>query len=420
MAPHLSTTSVLTEATVSSHSNLLGQHLVNKPHSPRWLLLGGGVGLVVVLGVLVFLYRNEAVALFTPPPPKGALQQEEAVTIIEKGLVSITAGTPLMERLQLVSVARTEIEYPLLNVTGYVMARLASGKDQAEARWDFASPEVATAYGDWLNAQKEYLFWDAQAKETQALVAVTVEFLKNEWARKKLGASKGAIPERDVVSAEAEFKKADIQGKKDINEAVTNRNKAERNRGLLERQLFQAGVDPEVVRKAHEGFVLVVADVPEAKIALVKEGQACDARFFGVPDKVYQGKVGRLGPSVSKEKRTLRVTFELKNVSGELRPGMFADIGLGTESRTVLTVPTEAVLHAGQDDYVLKEESSGKFRAVKVKVDEPRQINQEHASVSCVPVIECEGLYPGNRVVGAGAILLKPIMVKAVANGNSH
>src|SRR6185436_15430209 len=111
--------------------------------------------------------------------------------------------------------------------------------------------------------------------------------------------------------------------------------------------------------------------------ALVEVGQRCEARFFGVPDKTYHGNVGRLGPSLSKEKRTLRVTFELADPASKLIPGMFADIGLGAESREVLTVPTHAVLHAGQADYVMKEETPGTYRAVKVKVDEPREIAQK-------------------------------------------
>src|SRR5262249_5487569 len=153
---------------------------------------------------------------------------------------------------------------------------------------------VAAAYGDWLNAQKDVVFWEAQSKETRALVEVQVEFLQSEVERKRKGVSMGAVPPRDLISAETEYRKADIQGKKDINEAMTSLSTAERNRALLERQLFQVGVDPEVVRKANEGLVLVVADVPEAKIGLVQVGQPCEARFFSVPDKVYHGKVGRL------------------------------------------------------------------------------------------------------------------------------
>ena len=380
-------------------------------------MIAGGLTAIVVLAAVVYTFRDKVMSVFQAPPPQSAVAADEPVSVLGKNLVAIQADCPLKQRLSLEPVEYRHLEYPLLNVTGYVMARLAPGKDRAESRWDFGSPEVATAYGDWLHACAEVLVLDKQADKTRQLADVQVKYLKSELDRKIEGYSMGAVPERDLVTAKAEHLKAEIQTQKDITEAESALRKAERNRALLERQLFQAGVDPEVVRKAHEGLVLVVADVPEAKVALVKVGQPCDARFFGVPDKVYQGKVGRLGPSVSREKRTLRVTFELMNPSGKLLPGMFADIGLGAEARDVLTVPTEAVLHAGQSDYVLKEESPGKYRAVMVKVDEPRQITQRNQSVSCVPVLDSDELHSGDRVVSAGAILLKPIMVKALAVG---
>ena len=388
----------------------------------RWLMPVLGVLAVLLLGGAGVYLRDPLASLFEPPPPKGAPKEEYPLTIIGSNLVSVTSGTPLEQRLRVVPVELDNLKYPLLHVTGYVMARLAPGSDPAESRWDFASPEVATAYGDWLNARADVLFLHKQADKTRELVQVQVEFLKNEMARKEIGVNMGAVPTRDLVSAKADYMKADIQGKKDINEAETNLKKAQRNRSLLERQLLQAGVDPEVVSKATDGLVLVVADVPEAKIGLVKLGQACKASFFGVPDAAdFEGRVGRLGPSVAKEKRTLRVTFELLNVSGRLLPGMFADIGLGAESRNVLTVPAEAVLHAGHSDYVLKEESPGKYRIVEVKVDEPRQnapTPGSHGEVSsCVPVLQ--GLRQGDRVIGAGSILLKPMMVKALMNGDA-
>src|SRR5207248_58417 len=132
----------------------------------------------------------------------------------------------------------------------------------------------------------------------------------------------GAEAKKDLAAAEYDVEQAKLQGAKDIHDAEKVINDAVRNRGLLERQLLQAGVDPTVVAQGKDNLVLVVADVPEAKVAQVRAGQACEARFFSYQDIAYQGRVGRLGPSVSKEKRTLRVTFELHDTDGKLLPGM--------------------------------------------------------------------------------------------------
>jgi hypothetical protein len=383
-------------------------------HANRWLLPTLGVLGVLVLGGAGVFFRDPLLSVFSKPEPTARSAPADPVVVVAKDVIGVDPQSLLQKRIRIEPVVLEDLKYPRLNVTGYVMARLAPGKDLAERRWDFASPEVATAYSDWLNASKDAMVTKDQLDKTRDIVKLNVDFLKKDWERKK--ALFPALPERDLYSAEKEFRMAEKQGQRDIRAAEADQEKAERSRGLLERQLLQAGVDPEVVRKATENLVLVVADVPEAKVGAVTEGQPCEANFYGVQRREpFKGKVGRLGPSVNKEKRTLRVTFELENPQGKLLPGMFADIGLGTELRTaVKMLPTEAVLHAGKSDYVLKEEAGGKFRVVEVKVDEPRMIQRGKETVSCVAVLE-GSLTEKDRVVGAGAILLKPIMVKALA-----
>ncbi|MBI1831878.1 MAG: efflux RND transporter periplasmic adaptor subunit [Planctomycetes bacterium] len=390
------------------------------PEAPaqRWLAPTFGVIAVLLIGAGVY-FREPLGSIFVTPEPSTAPAACEPVSVVERNVIAVAPNSPLKKRLSIVPAFEKRLEYPRLNATGYVMARLAPGQDKADRRWDFASPEVATAYGDWLNASADVAFYKEQADNTTKLVKVRVEFLKNEFERKLK--NRNALPERDLVAAEADYLQGKIQGQKDTTDADTALKKADRNRGLLERQLLQAGVDPEVVQKATKGLVLVVADVPEAKIHLVKPDQACQATFFGVPNHVFdEGKVGRLGPSVGREKRTLRVTFELVDKSGKLLPGMFGDIGLDTEKRDVLMVPADAVLHAGDSDYVLKQESADTFRAIEIKVDEPRWIRQPDGSLlSCIPVLEGK-LEKNDRVVGTNAVLLKPILVKALGIGNGH
>lgn len=386
------------------------------PRGNRWVMGAGIVAGALLLSALGYWFREPVLAVFAAPAPRKAFV-EEPLKLVGKDQIAVVSTSPLNHRLKIAAVKRQELEYPLLNVSGYVMARLAPGVDQASSRWDFASPEVATAYGDWLHAREDVVVLEKQAGKTRKLVEVQVQFYKEELQRKEKGYSMAAVSERDFFAAKAEYMKADIQGQKDITDAISALKKAERTRGLLERQLMQAGVDPEVVRKANEGLVLVVAEVPESKIGLVKVGQACEAKFYGAPEIQYHGRVGRLGPSVAKEKRTLRVTFEVANPGGKLLPGMFAEVGLGTESRRLLTVPVEAVLHADNADYVMKVETDGQFRAVKVTVDEPRHASHHegpNGHADCIPVLD--GLHEGERVVGDGAILLKPMLVKVIAN----
>ena len=179
---------------------------------------------------------------------------------------------------------------------------------------------------------------------------------------------------------------------------------ATRNRAALERQLFQTGVDPHLLEQAREGATVVMADIPEAKVGLVAAGQACEARFYGLSETVFPGKVSSLAPTLSGERRTLRVFFELNDQRGQLKPGMYAEIGLGTDSRQTVLLPADGVLHVGRSEYVLVETEPGVWRVTEVRVGE-----QDGTRVEIL-----DGLQGGERVIGNGAILLKPVVVRAV------
>src|SRR5262249_51685655 len=155
-----------------------------------------------------------------------------------------------------------------------------------------------------------------------------------------------------------------------IHEAETALKQAERAHSALARQLQQAGVDPDLLSGSPDGTAVVVADVPEAKIGRVRLNQACTAHFFGFPDKTFSGKVSNVAPIVTKDSRTLRVMFMLNDPADVLKPGMFAEIGLGTDPRKTLLIPADGVLHVGRADYVLVRGSAGVWDAREVILGE--------------------------------------------------
>ena len=99
---------------------------------------------------------------------------------------------------------------------------------------------------------------------------------------------------------------------------------------------------------------------------------------------------------------------------------MFAEVGLGTEPRDVLSVPADAVLHLGKRDYVLvasqPEEKNGAllFRICAVHAGETLSSpgadpnDEKHARVVVT------GVNPTDKVVAGGAILLKPAVERAL------
>ena len=67
-------------------------------------------------------------------------------------------------------------------------------------------------------------------------------------------------------------------------------------------------------------------------------------------------------------------------------------------------MPADALLHVGRADYVLVAGEPGLFRVTAVRVGES---NEGRLQVA-------EGVKAGDRVVSAGAILLKPYVASAL------
>ena len=75
---------------------------------------------------------------------------------------------------------------------------------------------------------------------------------------------------------------------------------------------------------------------------------------------------------ISKDKRMLNVQFVVKDPEGVIRPGMFAQIGLGTDKRQSLLMPADGVLHVEDKDYALVAAEPGTWRIVEVQIGELR------------------------------------------------
>ncbi len=318
--------------------------------------------------------------------------------------VYVRADSPLARNLELITVATKSVSYPLLAVTGSVVARVPPGSESLEARWQFASGDIATAYADWLRTNADIEFNEKQLNTTRELSDAQIE--RNQAVVARLKALTGSIPVKELMAAEADLVQVRLQGQKDVFAAESLLRASRREHAALERQLAQAGIEPVALTRARDGMVLVSANVPEAKISLAKVGQTCEVRFFGLPGVVYTAHVEELGSVLSTERRTLRVLFDLNDPENTLKPGMFAEIGLGADEREATLIPTSAVVHISRTDYVFRQTSDGQhYDVVEVEVSE--------SPGEFVEVIK--GVQPGDRIAGRDAILLKPLAVRSLA-----
>ena len=108
------------------------------------------------------------------------------------------------------------------------------------------------------------------------------------------------------------------------------------------------------------------ADIYEYEIPWVKIGQTTRIQL-PYNREPFTGTISTIYPYVEPKTRTVKVRIDLKNPDLELKPDMYVNVRLATETvNDVLTVPVEAVLNSGDKQTVFIDLGEGKFA--------PRQI----------------------------------------------
>ena len=121
-------------------------------------------------------------------------------------------------------------------------------------------------------------------------------------------------------------------------------------------------------RIADLSTVWVEADVYEQDLALVRVGQRAAVTLDAYPGETFNGRVAYIYPSLDEATRTARVRLELPNRDMRLRPGMYAQLALEGSAASGLTVPANAVLDSGTQQFVFVAEGDGVFTPRPVKV----------------------------------------------------
>jgi Cu/Ag efflux protein CusF len=143
--------------------------------------------------------------------------------------------------------------------------------------------------------------------------------------------------------------------------------------------------------------VWVVADVFEQDLGLVKTGAKAQVRINSYPEKLFEGRVTYVYPTLKAETRTVPVRVELANPGLLLKPGMFAQMELQVGAKAqVVTVPVSAVIDSGTRQIVLIQLKEGRF--------EPREVKLGARSDTHVEVLS--GVKEGELVVVAANFLI--------------
>jgi len=137
--------------------------------------------------------------------------------------------------------------------------------------------------------------------------------------------------------------------------------------------------------------------LPEVLLTDLRRGQPVEVASDAIANRTYTATLDAIDPLVDQNGRAVILRARLKNADGQLRPGMFVRTRLILAERPqALTVPEEALMPSGADQFVYKV-VDGKATRVKVKTGLRRGAQVEVT----------EGLQAGEVVVTAGQIKLR-------------
>ena len=138
--------------------------------------------------------------------------------------------------------------------------------------------------------------------------------------------------------------------------------------------------------------------VPELYVESVATGQQLAVTLDAFPGERFRGEVYAIDPQIDVKGRSILIRATVPNSEGRLRPGLFARVELALKRfDDAITVPEEAIVPQGDKQLVYRI-SEGKAEIVPVKLGIRR--------ATMVQVLE--GLKPGDVVITAGQIKLRP------------
>ena len=161
-------------------------------------------------------------------------------------------------------------------------------------------------------------------------------------------------------------------------------------------QVVAAGAG--LVRLAHAGALEVSTQIPEGTVDRVRVGQPVDVRLWTDAETEVVGQVREIASSADPATRTFAVRVAVPDPPAGMRLGMTASVRLNDAAPGErILVPLTALVAQGADAgvWVVEHSASVAFRAIRVAGMEGNALIVEN------------GLAPGDRIVTAGAPLLR-------------
>jgi cobalt-zinc-cadmium efflux system membrane fusion protein len=146
---------------------------------------------------------------------------------------------------------------------------------------------------------------------------------------------------------------------------------------------------PNLFTIANLSNVWVICDVYENDLPAVRLGDTADVELNAYPGKKFKGRISNIGKILDPATRAAKVRIQLAN-PGIMRAGMFVTATFyGLHGKAYAIVPSDAILHLHDRDWVFVPSGNGQFRRTEV----------QGGKISGGQQLILSGILPGRQVV---------------------
>ena len=294
----------------------------------------GWIAIAVIIVIILGVWKcsggkkEEKVTFETAKVEKGNIQTSITATGTIEPVTSVTVGTQVSG-----IVSRLYVDYNSVVKRGQVIAELDRTNLISE-----------------LNAQKANL----------ASAQSSLNYQESNFKRYQTLYEKGLVSADEFESARLQYQQAReqvAQSRESVQRAQTNLGYATitspidgvvLSKAVEEGQTVAASFNtPELFTIAQDlTNMRVIADIDEADIGGVKEGQRVSFTVDAFPEDTFEGNVTQVRQQATTESNvvTYEVVISAPNVDLKLKPGLTANVTIYTlEKNDVLTVPAKAL-----------------------------------------------------------------------------
>ncbi|WP_159878784.1 MULTISPECIES: efflux RND transporter periplasmic adaptor subunit [Aquitalea] len=355
-----------------------------------FIMLGGIVLLVVVLGLGFFMHIRSLMAAAPKPAPQ----------VVSTVTARISQWQP-----QLKSVGTLSAQHGV-DISSEVAGQVRSVHFQSGQ--DVKSGELLIQ----LNADSDI----AQLHALEAAAELAAITLKRDQAQLAVqGVSQAQV---DNDAADLKSKKAQVAQQAALVAKKTIRAPFAGRVGITSvnpGQYLNAG--DKIVTLQQIDPIHIDFNLPQSQLAVIRTGQKVVVQTDGTADKQFVGSVNAINPKVDTSTRNVQVQALIANPGRKLLPGMFANASLDTgKQQPYLTLPQTAITYNAYGSTVFVVVPAGKDASAAAGSLVAKQVFVQTGATRGDQVAIVHGVKEGDQVVSSGQVKLKNGTAVAINN----